>query len=376
MGNPYLVDFEELPAWAKDNAFLRHGYRRPGDAPPRVPEKAPPVPEKDTALGASTLRRRTHATASETHSEPTYRHDTYYQCWRSVWDYWHNETVNIHTHLIGAIVAIVVLLLQLADLAGVIHLGNFSLYSFPSRPDYFALQDVRGIAMRTSQQVLPPDTLDQVVLAVFLLSAIVCLGCSATFHTLACHSEKVAKSINRLDYVGIVVLIVGSNIPALRYGLYCHPLVHHVYLVLILFWGALALYVVVQPAYATPRLRPVRSAVFVALGLSGVLPILHGSYLSNWSAFVFETLGYKYIAWSGALYIFGTLLYVAHVPERLAPGRFDYIGASHQLFHACVLFAALLHLVALRRSYLFWHVVETTSGEAGRQAVCRALHFP
>lgn len=286
------------------------------------------------------------------------------------------DAVNIHTHLIGAIVAIVVLLLQLADLAGVIHLGNFSLYSFPSRPDYFALQDVRGIAMRTSQQVLPPDTLDQVVLAVFLLSAIVCLGCSATFHTLACHSEKVAKSINRLDYVGIVVLIVGSNIPALRYGLYCHPLVHHVYLVLILFWGALALYVVVQPAYATPRLRPVRSAVFVALGLSGVLPILHGSYLSNWSAFVFETLGYKYIAWSGALYIFGTLLYVAHVPERLAPGRFDYIGASHQLFHACVLFAALLHLVALRRSYLFWHVVETTSGEAGRQAVCRALHFP
>ena len=79
---------------------------------------------------------------------------------------------------------------------------------------------------------------------------------------------------------------------------------------------------------------------------------------------------------SGALYIFGTLLYVAHIPERLAPGRFDYIGASHQLFHACVLFAALLHLVALRRSYLFWHVVETTSGEAGRQAVCRALHFP
>ncbi|XP_034465970.1 membrane progestin receptor delta isoform X1 [Hippoglossus hippoglossus] len=28
-------------------------------------------------------------------------------------------------------------------------------------------------------------------------------------------------------------------------------------------------------------------------------------------------------------------LFTAHLPERLAPGRFDYIGHSHQLFHVC-----------------------------------------
>uniref|UniRef100_A0A8C2FF09 Progestin and adipoQ receptor family member 5 n=1 Tax=Cyprinus carpio TaxID=7962 RepID=A0A8C2FF09_CYPCA len=28
-------------------------------------------------------------------------------------------------------------------------------------------------------------------------------------------------------------------------------------------------------------------------------------------------------------------LFASHLPERLAPGRFDYIGHSHQLFHIC-----------------------------------------
>lgn len=31
------------------------------------------------------------------------------------------------------------------------------------------------------------------------------------------------------------------------------------------------------------------------------------------------------------------------IPERLSPGRFDFLFASHQLFHICVVLAALAH---------------------------------
>lgn len=278
--------------------------------------------------------------------------------------------------MIGAVIAVFLLVLQLVDLSGLLPHGPwapYSLLTFPVHTNVLPSTVSESLVMRQSQTMIPPDAADQVVLTIFLVSAIICLTCSATFHTLACHSQPVAKSINRLDYVGIVVLIVGSNIPALRYGLYCHPNVHHFYLSMILLWGMLAMYTVVQPKYATPKFRPVRAGVFVALGLSGVAPILHGVYLSGRSEFVFSTLGYKYVVWSGAMYIFGTLLYVAHIPERFAPGTFDYIGASHQLFHTCVLIAAMLHLAALRHSYIFWHAVETTTGDVGREAVCRAL---
>ncbi|XP_051558827.1 membrane progestin receptor gamma-B-like isoform X2 [Myxocyprinus asiaticus] len=51
-------------------------------------------------------------------------------------------------------------------------------------------------------------------------------------------------------------------------------------------------------------------------------------------------------------------LFAAHLPERLAPGRFDYIGHSHQLFHVCGIIGTHFQMKAietdmvLRRSQL------------------------
>lgn len=51
----------------------------------------------------------------------------------------------------------------------------------------------------------------------------VCLGMSATYHALANHSERVARAGNRLDYLGIVVLIWGSFVPSIYYGFAREP---------------------------------------------------------------------------------------------------------------------------------------------------------
>lgn len=45
-------------------------------------------------------------------------------------------------------------------------------------------------------------------MSVFFAGAIVCLGCSFFFHLFICHSHDVAKKWNKVDYVGIVALIV------------------------------------------------------------------------------------------------------------------------------------------------------------------------
>ncbi|XP_031202174.1 membrane progestin receptor gamma isoform X1 [Mastomys coucha] len=45
--------------------------------------------------------------------------------------------------------------------------------------------------------------------------------------------------------------------------------------------------------------------------------------------------------------LLASFLYSAHLPERLAPGRFDYIGHSHQLFHVCVILATHLQMEAI-----------------------------
>lgn len=45
------------------------------------------------------------------------------------------------------------------------------------------------------------------------------------------------------------------------------------------------------------------------------------------------------------------------IPERLWPGRFDILGASHQIFHFCVVAAALCHYKGLLESVRYVHGV-------------------
>lgn len=113
----------------------------------------------------------------------------------------HNESVNIWTHLAGSIMFT--------------SLGAAAFYFHEKliAPHY--------------SSATPTDIF---VFGYFFTGAFLCLGMSATFHTLCNHSPEVAKWGNKLDYTGIVCLIIGSYMPALYYGFYCLPKLMEVYL--------------------------------------------------------------------------------------------------------------------------------------------------
>lgn len=43
------------------------------------------------------------------------------------------------------------------------------------------------------------------------------------------------------------------------------------------------------------------------------------------------------------------------IPEKLYPGKFDYFFASHQIFHVCVVLAALAHYASILTALNHWH---------------------
>lgn len=137
--------FQELDEWRKDNHYITSGYRSPSNS--------------------------------------------WAKSWASL-AYLHNESVNIYTHLIGAIVFAV---------------GSVPVYSV--------------LSSRYEQA----DWHDVYVFACFFLGAVGCLGMSATYHTISNHSRSVAVFGNQLDYLGIVSLIWGSFIPSIYYGFTCQP---------------------------------------------------------------------------------------------------------------------------------------------------------
>lgn len=113
----------------------------------------------------------------------------------------HNESVNIWTHLAGSILFT--------------SLGAAAFYFYE-----------KLVAPRYSSATWT----DMSVFGCFFAGAFLCLGMSATFHTLCNHSPEVARWGNKLDYTGIVCLILGSYMPALYYGFYCLPELMEIYL--------------------------------------------------------------------------------------------------------------------------------------------------
>ena len=145
---PILLKWADLPSWQQDNHYILTHYR----------------PATYSFMG----------------------------CFQSLF-YLHNESVNIHSHLLGAFIFLFIAL---------------SIYTF-------------------EQQILTGA--DIIAFGCFFLGAVTCLSISATFHAITNHSPEVSRFGNQLDYVGIVALITGSFVPSVYYGFYCEPFLQKVY---------------------------------------------------------------------------------------------------------------------------------------------------
>ena len=112
------------------------------------------------------------------------------------WLYLHNETINIYSHL----------------LPGVLFLVG------------------EGVLCPYIHALYPNATvIDHVVFAFFLLAAAMCLGFSATYHTLTNHSVQVSGIWLRFDFVGIIVLTLGDFVSGILMVFYCESVLQKIY---------------------------------------------------------------------------------------------------------------------------------------------------
>ncbi|KAI9501867.1 putative hemolysin-III channel protein Izh2 [Coemansia spiralis] len=235
--------------------------------------------------------------------------------------YLHNETGNIMTHLVGAMGFLVLCFTVTKGL----------LLEFPTI-----------------------DWHDITTLYAFLIAAVGCMGLSALYHTVTCHSPRVHNTYSKCDYIGIVFLIVGSCVPIFCYMFYCHPRLKLFYLALIFTLGSMTVVTVVAPHFAKPDYRPLRAATFVALGLSGIVPAIHCYLLFGWD-YTLNAVQASYMLGVGGNYIVGAAIYGARIPERWWPGRFDYWLHSHQIFHIFVIIAAVFHYMGVVHALRWTH---------------------
>eukprot|EP01117_Protostelium_nocturnum_P013687 TRINITY_DN5132_c0_g1_i1.p2 TRINITY_DN5132_c0_g1~~TRINITY_DN5132_c0_g1_i1.p2 ORF type:complete len:335 (-),score=58.74 TRINITY_DN5132_c0_g1_i1:27-1031(-) len=184
-----------------------------------------------------------------------------------------------------------------------------------------------------------PTVLDQRIFMVFLLSAVLQMGFSAIFHTFGCSSPGHLTQLAKLDYIGITVMIVGSNFPPLYYGFYCHPNLQIFYLGTISIFGILGLFVSCIDVFSTPSYRLHRLGFFLVFGFCVLFSMPHFVHLNSWE-FSLPILWREVCM--GLLYSIGAFFYATRWPESKYPGRVDHGFSSHVIWHIFTILAAMM----------------------------------
>ena len=188
-------------------------------------------------------------------------------------------------------------------------------------------------------------------LYIIIFSAIFCLSFSAIFHLFGVINEKYFNILNRFDYGGISLLISGSCFPPYYYFFYYSTLFKYLYLILISVFGVGTFLYSLTDDFNKPKRRALRGTLFLIFGLCSGVPIMHmaffGDYIEGYGDDIILLNWYL----GGISYIIGALFYILRFPEKKFPGKFDYFGASHQIFHVLVFFGALFHFIGSLEAY-------------------------
>ncbi|CED82976.1 Predicted membrane proteins, contain hemolysin III domain [Phaffia rhodozyma] len=237
----------------------------------------------------------------------------------------HNETVNIHSHLTTS-------LLVLLCIPYVI---------FVSSP-FTAIESASSSSF-----------MDTAVLCFFLLAAFKCLFCSSIWHLFAgCATKRYFITFACVDYFGIAWLIAASVNTVVYFGFYCQPGPMVFYGLVTFGVGIAGSTLPFMQWFNERKNKGYRIAFFLAMALSALGPIAHMSLihgLAQTGKFI------KPLTPMIGSYLAGLWFYANHYPEVRWPGRFDFVGASHNIWHWFIVLAIYCHYVGVLELYRTKH---------------------
>ncbi len=213
--------------------------------------------------------------------------------------YWHNETINIWSHLFPSIC--------------------YLLYAV-----FLLVTQGRYTGVR--------NTSDLVVDVLFCLCASCCFFNSSLFHSFRCNHVHDYQFFLSCDFAGILLLLLSCNIVLIYFELQCYETTR--ILLLITVFTLFVLQILLIPYLIKYRKTWLRTFLFVVFAFLGIT--VYAIKVTFWEYGMYEEykwVSFKFLCADYGIIMFGLVLRAWKIPEKWFPERFDIIGASHQWFH-------------------------------------------
>ena len=245
-------------------------------------------------------------------------------CFKSIFSF-HNETMNIWTHLLSLIGLII---------GGYIVMDN---------------------------TLAESNDIDRTLLLVYMICTGLCLLLSLVYHTFGCLSRECHDRLLNCDLFGIALNITGSCLPIAYYGFNCDAEMQFMYICMILSIIPVGAIVAMYGAHPTVGLY-IRTIGFCVLGAFGSFPLIH-CYKSTPPDLI-HIFNEGISGWSSVLiaYVSGVLIYIMKFPEKQYPKFTEYTSvSSHAIWHLAVTAGVAL---GMRQIYIHSQVAPNMSCEA------------
>lgn len=234
-------------------------------------------------------------------------------CIRSVFE-WHNESINIWTHLISLLFCLNVLY----DLVSLLLGGCYS-----------SAQDI-------------------VLVGVYIGTLIQCYASSTCYHTLSAHKcHSVFHKSKIYDLCGISSVIFGTGLSLVHFGMRDQLWKRVGYSFMLWLVNATSHAVSLNAKFQSAKFAAKRALYYSVTSVLSTIIVVSGCWRNG--RWLLETLGRGTILLEAAFFAIGAVVYAAKIPERWRPGRCDFVANGHQIMHLCVMAATGCHFAALRR---------------------------
>jgi adiponectin receptor len=178
---------------------------------------------------------------------------------------------------------------------------------------------------------------------------------SWAYHTFVCHSEKNARYLCLLDYIGCYLTPLGMGSAVLFIELYAHQSIAVPFIVTGFLCVTGSIYLALCPEYQTERYRRLRLILSVGsmcpylLGLVVAVYVRHGCAIPPY---------YKYLLFAFMWETIGAFFYITMLPEKKYRKTFDCFLSSHNLWHWCNFGFDYYMMHFIYRAYLHLHLIE------------------